>query len=210
MSKLPTGIKRTSSGRYGASYKYQRRDHWVGSFDTISEAVAARKQALKAAKIELNQSNTKDLTGQHFGHLTAVKPTQQRRSSSIVWLCRCDCGAYTKVTAGDLVSGNTTSCGHVNRQRIGKLERRRQKQYPKTNPTRLTDIPPISNTSGERNISVRQLAEGPRYVVLVKFKGKKHYGGIFPTLAEAKDARDKLRQRLWGPTLHAYQTDRQQ
>lgn len=34
-----------------------------------------------------------DLTGQRFGHLTAIRPTDQRRKGATVWEWRCDCGA---------------------------------------------------------------------------------------------------------------------
>ena len=53
----------------------------------------------------------KDLTGQRFGQLTAIRPTTQRKGSCIVWECKCDCGNLKLVKSSDLVSGNTRSCG---------------------------------------------------------------------------------------------------
>lgn len=52
-----------------------------------------------------------DLTGQRFGMLTAVRPTNQRERRYIVWECRCDCGNVTYVRTGNLKNGNTKSCG---------------------------------------------------------------------------------------------------
>ena len=70
-----------------------------------------------------------DLTGQRFGKLTAIKPTDERRNRSVMWECKCDCGNTTYVRAIALRSGNTTSCGclspnkavDLTGQRFGKL-----------------------------------------------------------------------------------------
>ena len=53
----------------------------------------------------------KDLTGQRFGKLTAIRPTHERRGGHIVWECRCDCGEAALVSGGSLKSGRTQSCG---------------------------------------------------------------------------------------------------
>jgi len=56
-------------------------------------------------------SQAKDISGQKFGRLTAIKrvgKTNQRRS---IWLCNCECGNTTKVSISDLISGSTKSCG---------------------------------------------------------------------------------------------------
>lgn len=52
-----------------------------------------------------------DITGQWFDRLVAVKKTDQRIAGSIMWECKCKCGKKTKVSLGNLRSGNTTSCG---------------------------------------------------------------------------------------------------
>ncbi len=53
-----------------------------------------------------------DLTGQRFGRLTALAPTDQRGyGGRIIWRCRCDCGADVPVSAGQLTGGYTKSCG---------------------------------------------------------------------------------------------------
>lgn len=52
-----------------------------------------------------------DLTGQRFGRLTALHPTDQRSGTSVVWACRCDCGRTCAVSADALKRGATRSCG---------------------------------------------------------------------------------------------------
>lgn len=63
------------------------------------------KGATKAGKIN-------DISGQRFGRLVALYPTQDRAANSgIVWKCRCDCGRYTVSTSNNLKRHHTTSCG---------------------------------------------------------------------------------------------------
>lgn len=51
-----------------------------------------------------------DLTGQRFGRLTVIEQAESRNKNS-AWLCKCDCGKYTVVSAPNLKSGSTCSCG---------------------------------------------------------------------------------------------------
>ena len=74
----------------------------------------------------LNKDKGKDITGQRFGSLVAVRPTEERSHRQVVWECKCDCGNITFVSCRDLNSGNIQSCGcsRINNftgQRFGKL-----------------------------------------------------------------------------------------
>lgn len=51
-----------------------------------------------------------DLTGKRFGRLVAISLAVTEKKGSY-WLCRCDCGNMAVVRRGNLVSGNTKSCG---------------------------------------------------------------------------------------------------
>jgi hypothetical protein len=53
----------------------------------------------------------RDLTGQRFGRLVALNPTDKRLQRSIVWECACDCGNTAYVSVKNLTQGNTRSCG---------------------------------------------------------------------------------------------------
>lgn len=53
----------------------------------------------------------KDITGQQFGKLTAVRCIGSDKHGAI-WECVCDCGKTLAVPSRHLVSGNTKSCGH--------------------------------------------------------------------------------------------------
>ena len=52
----------------------------------------------------------RDLTGQRFGRLTVIEPTE-KVGSNWKWKCRCDCGNEAIVYAWGLIAGHTKSCG---------------------------------------------------------------------------------------------------
>lgn len=52
----------------------------------------------------------KDLTGQKFGRLTAIKPVGIGKSN-LIWECICECKKRKNVVSHSLVSGTTKSCG---------------------------------------------------------------------------------------------------
>jgi hypothetical protein len=71
-----------------------------------------------------------DLTGQKFGNLTVIERTQQRKGTSIVWLCICKCGSEKKVSSTNLRNESTKGCGKyecrpnfndLSGQKFGKL-----------------------------------------------------------------------------------------
>lgn len=53
-----------------------------------------------------------NLIGKRFGKLIVVDDTGFRTKSGFIqWLCSCDCGDTTIVSTGNLLNGNTQSCG---------------------------------------------------------------------------------------------------
>lgn len=57
-----------------------------------------------------NTAKIRDLTGQKFNHLTAVKIAQR---NPLYWECICDCGNTTLVRSGNLIHGKVKSCGCI-------------------------------------------------------------------------------------------------
>jgi hypothetical protein len=61
--------------------------------------------------------NFKDITGEQFGRLTALRTTNKRDSDGAVrWLCQCDCGRRTEVTGRDLRKRLQRSCGCLQKE----------------------------------------------------------------------------------------------
>lgn len=53
----------------------------------------------------------RDITGQKFGKLTAIRVTDQKRHKASVWEFKCDCGKTTIIPGNWVLSGSTSSCG---------------------------------------------------------------------------------------------------
>ena len=53
----------------------------------------------------------KDITGQHFGKLTALYISRKDSNRHIMWHCKCDCGNECDVNISSLTRGLTKSCG---------------------------------------------------------------------------------------------------
>lgn len=65
----------------------------------------------------------KDLTGQRFGKLIAIKIVGKSEDNRMLWLCKCDCGNEIIVKSATLLKGERITCGcsrTVIRDLIGK------------------------------------------------------------------------------------------
>lgn len=58
-----------------------------------------------------NNTQKIDISGQRFGHLTAIKDSGERKNKHVIWETLCQCGNQFFVSYGDLTSGHTKSCG---------------------------------------------------------------------------------------------------
>lgn len=67
-----------------------------------------------------NTGKIKDISGQKFGRLTAIRRAGANISGQAMWECLCECGK-THVTCGaTLRNGTVVSCGCYNREASGK------------------------------------------------------------------------------------------
>lgn len=57
-----------------------------------------------------------DLTGQRFGRLLVVERAGSTHLKKATWLCRCDCGTVFVAIGNNLMTGNTRSCGCLDRE----------------------------------------------------------------------------------------------
>lgn len=63
-----------------------------------------------------------DLQGRTFGRLTVVK-LEQRQAGRRRWVCQCICGGETRASSNVLVSGQSQSCGCLQRERSAAAAR---------------------------------------------------------------------------------------
>ena len=63
----------------------------------------------------------KDITGQKFGRLTAIEPTNKRNSQGLViWKFQCDCGNIVEKVGREVWRGQTSSCGCLKKDLLVK------------------------------------------------------------------------------------------
>lgn len=64
-----------------------------------------------------------DLTGKRFGRWTVISFAGQDKNKNKKWFCKCDCGEFKIVLAGNLTSGRSVSCGCFNRELMSFLNK---------------------------------------------------------------------------------------
>jgi hypothetical protein len=69
-------------------------------------------------------TKTPDLTNKKIGEWKILGKSPRRSNGEILWFCACSCGTVKEVTGVALRSGNSNSCGHLNRARLGDLNRK--------------------------------------------------------------------------------------
>ena len=85
----------------------------VDNKEYIIRADALESGATLHTKGAMKAGTLHDITGQKFGHLTALYPIKDKRAAnnSYIWHCRCDCGNECDVGLNNLIQGHTRSCG---------------------------------------------------------------------------------------------------
>lgn len=162
---------------------------------------------VKSCGCSRGEKKIKDLTGQRFGKLTTIYRTNEKKNSSYIWVCQCDCGKTTKVSSNALLSGNSKSCGcrrteaiketmdkcgtvadHVNLIDGTCIEKLEYKKLKK------------NNTSGYTGVQVR----GNRWIAIITFKKKMYYLGSYSNLEDAVRVRREAEERIFGKFLDWY------
>lgn len=121
---------------------------------------------------EKNIEKIKDLSGQRFGKLVALSPTDNRSGTSVVWKCQCDCGTICYVSSKALQRGETQSCGclkeFLGEEKIAKVLKdnqiifERQKTF---NSCKFLD----TNALAKFDFYL------PDYNILIEYDGIQHY-----------------------------------
>lgn len=170
----------------------------------------------------------KDLTGHRFGRLVVIKESAPSyyvdkkgyKHRYPMWKCKCDCGETTVVRVGCLKSGDTKSCGCLereNRKRINESfisneiwnHENTQKFHEwdrQVEMTKITTIRPdriqSNNKSGVRGVCWDKSRN--KWKAEIKFKGKKIYLGRFENKKDAIAARKEAEEKYFQPILEKY------
>ncbi|MCD8364433.1 MAG: transcriptional regulator [Clostridiales bacterium] len=138
--------------------------------------------------------NISDLTGQKFGRLTPLYPTEKRDSkNSVYWNCRCDCGNIVEVTQSNLVYGTYRSCGCLRREHQSNLSSNLHVIDGTCIEFLDKEKPRSDNTSGTNGVC---RMKNNRYRVDIGFKGKRMYVGTFDQYEDAVRARKEAEEKI--------------
>ena len=93
----------------------------------------------------------KDLSGQQFGRLSVIRPTDARKNGEVLWECLCDCGNTVRVVGSALKRGGSRSCGCLRKEDVAK---RASKNSVDLTGQRFGRLTAVHSTEGRKNNSV--------------------------------------------------------
>lgn len=134
--------------------------------------------------------NRKNISGQRFGKLTAVTPTDQRKNKRVVWECKCDCGNTVYLPISYLTTGDTKSCGCL------KASLEEENLRSKYDGKRVNGVavqlfkdekPRKDSSTGYRGVSryFTRISKEERYRAWITVSGKRYYKSGFLTAEDA-------------------------
>lgn len=153
----------------------------------------------KSHRLERGMRN---LSGQKFGSLTVLFPTEKRNyKGSVLWHCKCACGNEADISEDALVHGNYKSCGCQKKSQASKLT----SYHHFYNGTCLEYLKrPLRSDNRTGVAGVYTLPNG-MYKAGIGFMGEKYYLGRFNTFEEAVSARKYAEEKLFIPFIKAFE-----
>lgn len=150
-------------------------------------------------KIHAASIHQADITGQVFGHLTALRPTEKRSAAgSVVWELRCDCGNAAYYDVSTLVSGRAVSCGCLRSGSKAEACTRRwhEEGLPllQSGASRRRD-----NRSGYTGVSYN--VRSGKWVAYIDRNRKRYFLGSFSDQAQAALARQEAEGQSFPPLI---------
>lgn len=127
-----------------------------------------RKDRMK----DLGKASAIDISGQRFGKLVAIKPTEKRVNRFVVWECKCDCGNVHYATTSNLKNGDVTRCSECQirskgEEKISNLLNKAHLSYEKEK-TFPSCINPLTKRLLRFDFFVNE-------AYLIEFDGKQHF-----------------------------------
>ena len=163
-----------------------------GEYEAPATLLVTGKRTHCGCKTTKNQP-TKDISGRRFNRLTALHPTEGRdNKGSVIWHCRCDCGAELDVSYNMLMYSNIKSCGCQKREHDMKLGTFLNHVDGTSVEMLKSKKIPANNTTGVKGV---YLMRG-RYVAKIVFKKKQYYLGAYETMEEAARVRRAAEEQL--------------
>lgn len=144
------------------------------------------------------ENRENDVTGQRFGHLTAVRPTEKTGRKGMVWVWRCDCGNLVEATIDAVKSGGRRSCGCRNLAIKKRQAVEMQAGCGRQDGTALSllksNIVYTHNTSGYRGVSWHRTMQ--KWTARINFRGKTYNLGYYDSAEEASAAYQRAKKEM--------------
>lgn len=191
-------------------YDEKHRDHWLFRCDcgTEKEMAAANvkwgnvRSCGCMAKEHMKSLRIKNISGQQFGRLTAIQPTEQRDSSgSIVWKCQCECGETVFYSVNSLMKAKTQSCGCLFRETRKECTSHRRDITEQTNLSSLVSAKELrsDNQSGYTGVCFERKAG--KWTAQIIFRKKRYRLGSYKDKETAVKARQYAEKCLHDPVI---------
>lgn len=140
------------------------------------------------------------LIGKRFGNLLVIDQVENKNNETW-WKCKCDCGNIVEVPRSRLITGFVISCGC-------KLKEAQTINREKTH-FQGTNIGLISSKKMNKNNNtgvkgVCRHKKSGKYMARIRLKNKEVYLGLFPTIEEARIAREKAEELYFQPVIEEY------
>ena len=160
---------------------------------------------------QIGRDSIKDLTGQRFGKLVAIRLLDERKNGKTMWECQCDCGNVIQIGSSHLRSGSwgTRSCGCFLREQAA--ERAKNTDFDKLlgriENTSVSAIKSktVRKDSGTGHRGVSYDNKRHKYYAYIGFKRKRYRLGYFTELEDAIKARKRGEEEVFGPFLKWYE-----
>jgi hypothetical protein len=121
--------------------------------------------------------SNKEIAGQRYGLLTAIKATSKRANNrGVIWRCLCDCGNAVDIVQSSLSAKRSLSCGCVKSVSIMKQKTQ------------------VKNKSRHRGVNWHKKAN--KWIAQICHDYKQYYLGSFSTLEEAIQARQTAEEQI--------------
>lgn len=115
------GVKVKSGERYINKRRWLCKCDCGNEITVITDSLrSGNTQSCGCIKpVNISRANVVDITGQRFGKLTVIRKHQNKKwdIDSAFWECQCKCGNMTIVSTSNLKSGNTRSCGCLQKEK---------------------------------------------------------------------------------------------
>lgn len=173
-----------------------------------SDSVTSEKQKSCGCLKKKTQFKIKDLSGQRFGKLIAIKNIGKINDSECYyWLCKCDCENEVLVRSDLLLEKRTKSCGCLRIEQA--LSNEINKKFQEKNIVEHTNLkiisrknPIKSNTSGYTGVS--WINEKQMWKAQIVFQNKTYHLGYFDNKDDAIKARKQAEDDLFKPIIDKY------